>query len=154
MKIDHSATERQCTAHCGKTLKAEEYEWADAAHTRRRGDCKDCQYDKAKERIRNDRRSHLRRQRINNLKHKYGLSLEQWTDIYNRQDGNCPICGKEVDVNDAVDHDHGCCQGQGSCGECVRGILHTRCNSLLGFAGDDPEMLQAAINYLRKYHHD
>jgi 16S rRNA C967 or C1407 C5-methylase (RsmB/RsmF family) len=47
-----------------------------------------------------------------------------------------------------IDHDHGCCSGTGSCGRCVRGLLCNRCNLMLGFANDQPEILRAALEYL------
>ena len=61
-------------------------------------------------------------------------------------------CGKVVDVRIAkkpdgklkgfVDHDH--------TGNFVRGILCTKCNTLLGMANDNIEILENAIKYLMK----
>lgn len=50
----------------------------------------------------------------------------------------CAMCeapmlpkGKEP-LSMVVDHAHGCCPGDRSCGKCVRGLLHNRCNLILG----------------------
>jgi hypothetical protein len=48
------------------------------------------------------------------------------------QDGRC-LCGDPIDVDKGeVDHDHEHCRPPGSCGACVRGILHHGCNFRLG----------------------
>lgn len=63
------------------------------------------------------------------------------------QHGVCAICGKpETKPNAkylAVDHDH-------KTGE-VRGLLCNNCNRALGLLQDNTEVLQNAINYLKKH---
>jgi hypothetical protein len=78
----------------------------------------------------------------------YGLQPGQYALLKAAQDGACAVCrwAKGVTKNMAVDHDHDCCAGPVSCGNCVRGLLCTNCNRwvvTLGMAG-----LQRAIAYL------
>ena len=66
--------------------------------------------------------------------------------------GMCAICGGPPGRRSlSVDHDHSCCDGNFSCGKCVRGLLCANCNHLLGKAKDDPVVLQRAIDYLEKW---
>lgn len=58
-----------------------------------------------------------------------------------RQVTECVICGDTQDQQLAIDHNH-------DTGE-FRGILCTSCNSVLGLAGDNPEILDRASDYLR-----
>lgn len=66
-----------------------------------------------------DRRRHLRR--------CYGITLEDYNDLYDQQEGRCAIC-KEEEKREGwwlhVDHDH-------STGE-IRGLLCSVCNLALG----------------------
>lgn len=85
--------------------------------------------------------------RNTSLKYKYGLALDEYRRMLESQGGVCAICGgyesasngKEID-SFAVDHNH----KTGT----VRGLLCRRCNTLLGFAQDDVEILEKAIDYL------
>lgn len=81
---------------------------------------------------------------------KYGLSRAQYAELFASQGGACAICRKPPPPSRqlAVDHDHRCCPGEATCGKCIRGLLCTDCNHLLGQAGDDPEVLRAAAAYL------
>ncbi|MFJ7750960.1 endonuclease domain-containing protein [Arthrobacter sp. NPDC097144] len=71
------------------------------------------------------------------------------------QGGGCAICGmlaKAKGYNLSVDHDHSCCPGEMSCGNCIRGILCPDCNRAIGLFRDDTRIMTAAIAYLRRGH--
>ena len=66
----------------------------------------------------------------------------------------CPGCHRSFtdDVRPAIDHDHQCCDSKYSqCGECVRGLLCTRCNVRLAYIEDAMRdgTLNDLISYLR-----
>jgi hypothetical protein len=66
---------------------------------------------------------------------------------------HCDCCGEKLTRNHdrhkgIVDHDHGCCPGQVSCGKCVRGIICNDCNTKAGAIEANPERYQAVLNYL------
>lgn len=50
-----------------------------------------------------------------------------------------------------VDHDHKCCPGAASCGDCIRGIICAKCNFLAGYADEDPERYAAVLRYIARW---
>lgn len=82
----------------------------------------------------------------------FNITWEQRAQMLAEQGGRCMAC-RRPDPGPkgwCIDHDHACCpEGGRSCGECIRGILCSRCNLTLGLVGDDPELLQDMINYLQ-----
>jgi hypothetical protein len=81
---------------------------------------------------------------------RYGITREQYEEMWTRQGGRCAICnrlGSEVHARGkavlrlAVDHDHET--------GVVRGLLCNGCNLGLGGFDDDPEALERAAAYLR-----
>lgn len=80
--------------------------------------------------------------------HKHGLTEDEFLVLLEEQNYLCKVC--KIEVPTAIDHDHTCCVGRHSCGECVRGILCNNCNSVLGFSFDNPKILENAIQYLNE----
>lgn len=81
---------------------------------------------------------------------RFGISLEDFVSLLERQGGVCAICAG-VNANGkalSVDHDHGCCPGDRSCGRCIRGLLCAACNLAIGMMRDDPARLRAAAAYI------
>lgn len=81
------------------------------------------------------------------------MTVVQYDALVLAAGGQCGICGGGPDGSGHfhVDHDHKCCPGQRSCGKCVRGALCSRCNWLLGNAGDEIAVLEKAIEYLKRH---
>jgi hypothetical protein len=76
---------------------------------------------------------------------KYGITLEDYNQMFADQNGCCAICGVhqvEVKTRLAVDH----CHETGV----VRGLLCKRCNMGLGYFDDCAENLAKAIIYLQE----
>lgn len=87
-----------------------------------------------------------------NTQTRYGISVERYNELLEAQGHACAICSQpdQYGYRLAVDHDHQCCPGRMSCGECVRGLLCRCCNTALGLLGEDSERMVAAAAYLIK----
>ena len=75
---------------------------------------------------------------------RYNISLEQYLDML---EAGCVICGTKDRL--MVDHDHDCCDGPGSCGQCVRGILCGRHNWIEGMRITVDEIMAIAAYKLQ-----
>ena len=77
------------------------------------------------------------------LRSAYNMTLQDYDDLFELQDGKCAICGlPEINKRFCVDHDHGT-------GE-VRGLLCDNCNKALGHFFDNTENMKNAITYLKR----
>ena len=77
------------------------------------------------------------------IRYRFGVSDEEWTKMFNEQNGCCKICGRhhtEFDRQLSVDH----CHKTGK----IRGLLCGSCNRAIGLLGDSKELLIKAANYL------
>lgn len=82
------------------------------------------------------------------LKSTYGITVEQYEELFNKNDGKCYICNSSVNYWLHVDHDHSCCPTNKSCGNCIRGLLCYNCNTMLGYAKDSIDVLRRATDYI------
>jgi hypothetical protein len=74
------------------------------------------------------------------LKHRYGITAEQYDQMLAGQDGLCALCHERPAEH--VDHDHLTNQ--------VRGLLCSCCNQGLGNFRDSAATLRTAIGYLER----
>jgi Recombination endonuclease VII len=82
-----------------------------------------------------------RRRRAAQLKFKFGLSIEQYEAMLDRQGGLCAICLKPPKFRRlGVDHDHET--------ERVRGLLCWWCNNRMAVSKNTPDVLRRALAYL------
>ena len=126
---------KRCT-ECGETKHINEF--ASAGAGKKRAKCKPCLARKKREYYKKNPDKARRR----NLKTYYGITVEQYDEMVQEQNGCCAACDKSTD-NLVVDHDH-------STGK-VRGLLCSNCNLALGHFQDDVERIQNAINYLERH---
>jgi hypothetical protein len=91
-------------------------------------------------------------ERKKGLKIKYSFTIENYEDLFIKQNGVCAICGKPQPPSKGrqeplyIDHDH-------DTGK-VRGLLCRNCNFCIGHAHDDVNILQLMIKYLEKEEYD
>ena len=82
---------------------------------------------------------------------KFGITPEEYDRMLSNQGGKCFLCNAESEKNLAVDHDHLCCEGKKSCGNCIRALLCANCNTALGLVGDDIQILKKMIEYIQEF---
>lgn len=107
--------------------------------------------DDYKEYQRQWRHKNLNRAHSNDMKKRYGITLAEYEEMLAAQGGGCAICGGQETAAHkttqlkrrlAVDHCH--------VTKKVRGILCTSCNTVLGNAKDDIDILLKAVEYLQR----
>lgn len=116
--------------------------------------CDECrqQYVSIYERkVRGKRKKEPKEAKAHSLKYRFGISVEEYEERFRLQNGLCASCGSPPSNGKIlyIDHDHSCCPGDKSCGKCIRELLCQRCNSALGFANDNSEILLAMLAYLK-----
>lgn len=83
-------------------------------------------------------------QRKAELKRLYGITFDDYVNLYKKQNGVCAICLQECKTRKSlsVDHDHKTMV--------VRGLLCNRCNRAIGMLHEDPDILERAKKYIIK----
>lgn len=76
------------------------------------------------------------------LKKKYGLTKVEVTLLLTKQNNSCCICLRDISTTYHIDHIHNT--------KIVRGLLCGPCNRAIGLLQENCEVLQSAINYIKK----
>jgi hypothetical protein len=98
--------------------------------------------EKYRKREREQRRKYNPELRKNNqLKKDFGITLEIYKEMFDKQNGRCAICENEFKIL-CIDHDH--------ITDKIRGLLCNQCNLVLGNAKDNIFILENSINYLKR----
>lgn len=112
----------------------------------------------AGKRARNWVKSNPKQHRESALMRLYKLPAKRYAEMLKNQRNKCAICRVEFTSEKRkgafVDHNHSCCAGNSSCGNCVRGLVCRDCNFILGLVKDDPKVLRKAASYLISYQED
>lgn len=105
--------------------------------------------EKQKERMRKKRADNpllwAKMMRENHLKRYFGITIDEYNQLFDTQDGKCAICSNptEKDKNLSIDHNH--ITGK------TRGLLCSKCNFALGLVNEDISILQNMIKYLLSF---
>lgn len=97
------------------------------------------------------RKSHAKdpeKRRTTARKTLFGVTKEDFARMLSRQSGLCDVCGNEFSHSKqrfapSIDH----CHTSGV----IRGVLCGSCNSLLGHAKDNIDILERASDYLKQF---
>lgn len=95
------------------------------------------------------------KRRTYRIKKIYGINIDQYNEMNEKQKNTCAICKKPESVFSnqgnkikslSVDHNH--ITGK------VRGLLCSKCNCLIGYSLESVDLLQEAIKYLKEHSDD
>lgn len=81
--------------------------------------------------------------RKQNLKRKYGLTIEAYEEMLKSQESKCAICYQLSDKTLAVDHSHET--------GIVRSLLCNPCNTALGLLKEDIKIIESMKKYIKKH---
>ena len=115
-----------------------------------RGTCKRCHTDYVMEYYKKNPDKKAEKVRMNtyykpNWK-RHNLTEEAYKELVAKYEGTCHSCRDRKASH--IDHDHECCDKAFSCGNCVRGVLCSQCNTALGLLAEDPEKVQRLLDYV------
>lgn len=134
--------------HCGnclRTLSVEDFAKNSSKKDGLQDRCKKCRAEHHQTHKHLRKQPSSRQKRHNMVRYKYGLNLWEVDAMLVAQGHACAIC-KSPDwgrPSPCVDH----CHDTGK----VRGLLCNLCNRALGMLKENPDVLEAAANYLRKH---
>ena len=119
--------------------------------------CVTCHCEDQKKRARNDKNDPVRWERLRARRRKgqlkrVGWTVERFDEKWEEQEEKCEICGREISREIESHHtDKAYADHKHVEPPKPRGILCVNCNLGLGNFKDSPELMQAAIAYVKKY---
>lgn len=89
--------------------------------------------------------------RERNLLRNYKLNFADVEQLKTSQNNACPCGASFSHQTPHIDHNHNCCPKPPLCGKCIRGLLCSRCNLVLGLLNEDPKLLPTYLmDYLQR----
>lgn len=130
---------RRCYV-CDTEKSMDEFYTSKSCSGGRRYECKEC----CKAANRN-RLYDYHKARATQLKCRFGITPEDYDEMLHKQGGCCAICGGLNPNGNALSVDH--CHETGL----IRALLCNYCNAGLGQFRDNPDLMEAAAEYIRRY---
>ena len=137
---------------CNKEKDIEDFGKNSRAKSGRRNTCKKCLSDYMKEyykknpdKLDTNRSKQALRDAGKNRFTRHKITIGEYDEMVARFDGKCWSCKDRSAF--VIDHDHNCCPKQYSCGECIRGVLCSQCNTALGLLSENPEFIMRLLQY-------
>lgn len=130
---------------CENSWPIEDFDKHNGFSSGRRPLCKHCRNEVRRNRynkVKDDNQFKTKKKDMQ-IKWRYGISLEQYNEMYERQGGVCAVCSKVSDKKLCIDHDHE--TGQ------VRALVCDRCNRAMGASNDDAVILRLCAEYLESF---
>lgn len=120
----------------------------------RRGTCKKCHSDYMIQYYEKNKDKKNLKNKMNSKPRpawkRHNMTEIFWNQMLNKYQGLCHACKERPAY--AIDHDHDCCKGSHSkCGECIRGILCTQCNTALGLLKEDKKYIIGLGDYIKSF---
>lgn len=86
---------------------------------------------------------HSSRYRDSIFRRRYGITIDQYNELADKQNGVCAICQETCKSGRRLAVDH--CHATGK----IRGLLCMDCNRSIGGLKDSIELLEKAVSYLK-----
>lgn len=136
---------KPCKSVYGKKWNKENQEKKRIYNKQRYSDCREQIREKQNIWYKNNSEKHCDNNWKAKIKRNYGLSIEDYNNLYLKQEGKCKICERhQDDFKKRLSVDH--CHKTGK----IRGLLCDDCNTSLGKFRDDLKTLSNALKYLEE----
>lgn len=131
--------------NCGEEKPLSDYYKRVASKDRLAFNCKPCSNEIASEWSKRNVDKRFETRRKSHLRRKFGISLEQYSELLKKQKYSCAVCERHVSEFDkelAVDHNHATQE--------IRGLLCTYCNHRVVGRHTNGELLRRVADYVEQ----